>query len=738
MRLHLAAIMFGSALTLAVGILLIGELRQNLHEVVADDLPRLRITTELSTGAQQVMASAPRLAFAATEEVRLSTESEIEQVLSGLRTSLGDDHRRYFGRHRYPLLGTVVTALETNLESLSGFVEQRIRLERELSELQWHRPGPEAPDVDQSSESHRLTDLVLTMFVQRDFEGIEAQARALQAYLDAPGTTQATPAEDVSAAREAIDLALRRVRVLRGVDRALAANRAIAGILTQEITLAVESIEIHVASRQNTIDNISLTATWVFVACSILVLAVCGVAYLRVRTRVVDRLNRLHDAIAATAQGEFSGPAPSDGADEIADIGRAFNDAHAEIARREADRALLEDRQWMVANASPFPVLVTSQATSRIIFINDAALKLIGCESAADVVGRNAVEFYADPSVRQGMFADAFQGATFSGRQLELRLPQSGESVWVLVSCVPMVLNGEPSFYVALNDITEQKAREQELADLNANLERARLEAEQARIAAEKANRSKSEFLATMSHELRTPLNAILGFSEIIRDQALGPAGVDRYSEYAADIRDSGAHLLELINDILDISKIETGRFDIRPEPMDVSEIFDRALRLTSERFRSSGVRVTIEVKPDTPRVMVDRRAAKQILVSLLGNAAKFTPKDGRVTLHAEPKEDDRVLIAVEDTGCGIPSDQLERVLEPFVQVESTYGRSKGGTGLGLTLVQSMTRLHGGKVNLHSTVGVGTRVEVDLPAVPEQKGRPAHDRQSQDQAQSLA
>ena len=512
------------------------------------------------------MAIAPRLAFASNEEVRLATESEVSEVLANLRASLDGQHERYFGRHRYPLLSSIVTALGTNLESLCGFVEQRIQLDHELAEQRWSDILEETSEDEVDAASHHLADMVLSMFVQRDFAGIEARAQVLRDFLDDPGNRDALSQDEIRNAREAVDLALRRVRVLRGVDRALDANRAIASILTQEIDLAVTSIETHVAARQDAINRISVTATWVFVLCSTLVLAVCALAYLRVRTRLVDRLNRLHDAIAATAQGDAGGPAPSDGADEIADIGRAFNEAHAEIARREADRAQMEDRQWMVANVSPFPVLVTLQATSRIVFINDAALRLIGCTSAADVVGTNAVDFYADPSVRSELFADALQGATFTGRQLELRLPKSGETVWVLVSCVPMVVAGEPSFYVALNDITEQKHRERDLAELNTNLERARVEAEQARIAAEKANRSKSEFLSTMSHELRTPLNAILGFSEIIRDQSLGTADPGRYSEYAADIRDSGALLLELINDILDLSKIETGSFDIRPE----------------------------------------------------------------------------------------------------------------------------------------------------------------------------
>jgi two-component system, cell cycle sensor histidine kinase PleC len=242
----------------------------------------------------------------------------------------------------------------------------------------------------------------------------------------------------------------------------------------------------------------------------------------------------------------------------------------------------------------------------------------------------------------------------------------------------------------------------------------ARDDAQKQREAAVRASASKSHFLANMSHELRTPLNAILGFSEIIGAQSLGPAPAaqDRYRSYARDIHASGRHLLSLINDILDIAKIEAGKLKLDAEWLDGEALLADALKLVHDRAAAKNVALHMKAEPQI-RVFADQRALKQIALNLLSNAVKFT-ECGSVTASLL-RDADAALLIVEDTGVGIPSDQVDRIFEPFEQVDNRYARPAGGTGLGLTLVRALTELHGGACRIVSQEGKGTRVEVRLP-----------------------
>lgn len=230
---------------------------------------------------------------------------------------------------------------------------------------------------------------------------------------------------------------------------------------------------------------------------------------------------------------------------------------------------------------------------------------------------------------------------------------------------------------------------------------------------AEAANRSKSEFLANMSHELRTPLNAIIGFSEIMGSGLFGELGSPKYKEYASDIHASGTHLLELINDILDMSKIEAGRMTLETQELDVAEVADESLRLVSGRAELASVKIE-NLLPALPAVNADKRAVKQVLLNLLSNAVKFTPAGGSIYLKGATK-DGFVTIAVEDTGIGIPASALPKIGRPFEQVESQHSKSHKGTGLGLALSRSLVELHGGTLTIESTEGVGTTVSFTLP-----------------------
>ncbi len=252
-------------------------------------------------------------------------------------------------------------------------------------------------------------------------------------------------------------------------------------------------------------------------------------------------------------------------------------------------------------------------------------------------------------------------------------------------------------------DVTERKLREEAL-----------LVAKQQ---AEVANRAKTEFLANMSHELRTPLNAVIGFAEIMKEGRMGPIGNPRYLEYVSDIHESGRHLLHLINDVLDLSKIEAGTARLKEDDLDVEKTIDGCLRLVGTRAAAGQIEITREF-PGKPLSLLhaDPHALKQILVNLLSNAVKFTPAGGRIRISAQSSPDDGHIIQISDTGIGIEPENIPRALARFQQVEGQMDRTYEGSGLGLSLAKSLTELHGGALDLRSQVGVGTTVTIRFPA----------------------
>ncbi len=233
---------------------------------------------------------------------------------------------------------------------------------------------------------------------------------------------------------------------------------------------------------------------------------------------------------------------------------------------------------------------------------------------------------------------------------------------------------------------------------------------------AEAANRAKSEFLAVMSHELRTPLNAILGFSEMLAQQMMGPLGSPKYKEYAADIHDSGAHLLAIINDILDLAKAESGKLELFEKTFEFSGVVESTLKMCAQKAHENNIK--IEFTPDRSglEVYADERLIRQVALNLISNAVKFTPVGGRVTIDIRVSRETGATLVVKDTGIGIAAKDLDRVLRPFEQVESALSRRHGGTGLGLPYSKKVIEIHGGALKLASQVNSGTTVRVDLPA----------------------
>jgi signal transduction histidine kinase len=237
-----------------------------------------------------------------------------------------------------------------------------------------------------------------------------------------------------------------------------------------------------------------------------------------------------------------------------------------------------------------------------------------------------------------------------------------------------------------------------------------------ARRDAELGNRAKSEFLAAMSHELRTPLNAIIGFSEIMSNEMFGPLGAPNYREYAADIHASGTHLLDIINDILDVARVEAGKLTLRETEIDVRALIEKSVRLVRERAATAGLQLAVDIADDLPLLRADERLIKQSITNLLSNAIKFTPKGGAIVLTAGPDAGGGMTIAVRDSGIGIDAANLEKVFSPFYQVDSTLARTQEGLGLGLPLVKSFIEQHGGAVSIASKPGRGTTVRLHFPA----------------------
>jgi cell cycle sensor histidine kinase DivJ len=376
-----------------------------------------------------------------------------------------------------------------------------------------------------------------------------------------------------------------------------------------------------------------------------------------------------------------------------------------------------EDRYRLLAR-NMTDVISRHGRNGAVLFVSPAAESLFGT-SACDLHGHrlfDRVNVADRPAYLKALADAAAQGEARAAEFRVRRDAPAGEPqfVWVEMRCRPLDRSGadngaDREVVAVMRDVTERKTQEQALDD--------------ARSETEKANAAKNKFLATMSHELRTPLNAIIGFSEMLTQEDKMRIDAPRRQEYARLINDSGTHLLEVVNGILDMSKMETGDFAITSEPFAPAPVIQNCCDLLALKARDAGLDLTTRLCADLPEIVADKRAFKQILLNLLSNALKFTDRGGLVAIGAKV-EDTTLVVTVDDSGVGISKDDLPKLGRPFFQARGAYDRRHDGTGLGLSIVHGLVMLHGGQMDIASRLGEGTRVTIRLP-VDCESARPA-------------
>jgi cell cycle sensor histidine kinase DivJ len=383
------------------------------------------------------------------------------------------------------------------------------------------------------------------------------------------------------------------------------------------------------------------------------------------------------------------------------------------LARTSVSLLSVEEDRYRLLARNMSDVISRHRHNGAVQFISPAAETMLETK-VTELLGHGLFDrvHVADRPAYLTALSDAARGG--EARSVEFRLKRDAprgsgrqpEFIWVEMRCRPLEIASqtaaasEPEVVAVMRDVTERKIQEQAL-DL-------------ARAAAEQADAAKTRFLATMSHELRTPLNAIIGFSEMIVQEDALMLDAARRKEYAQLINDSGQHLLSVVNGILDMSKMESGNFEISPEPFAPCAALINCCNLLALKARDNGIDLAIRVPDDLPVMTGDPRAFKQVILNLVSNAIKFTERGGVVTVAAGV-EGPRLLLRVTDTGVGVSADDLKRLGDPFFQAGSTYQRRHEGTGLGLSIVKSLVGLHGGDFTVQSKIDEGTTVIVALP-----------------------
>jgi two-component system cell cycle sensor histidine kinase PleC len=414
------------------------------------------------------------------------------------------------------------------------------------------------------------------------------------------------------------------------------------------------------------------------------------------------------------ARGQARGDRGDEGFTSVLGVALDTTEARRAKAQAQAAESRLRDGIESVSDA-----FVLFDRRGRLILSNQAFQDAFGFEDA--VVRRGALKQDLDRIAGLAIKSDQpATGGRAGAREVELYDGRWLQLVERFTSDGGSVVSAADITAIKHKEAERQRATERleaTIAELGDREDKLRLLANKYEVAmtrAEAANQAKSEFLANMSHELRTPLNAINGFSEIMAGELFGPLGDAKYKGYAADILKSGQHLLSLINDILDMAKIEAGKLTLHYETVSLKEVVEDAARLMRGRIEESGLNLVVDA-PALPDIEADYRGLKQVVLNLISNAVKFTPEGGDIVVALSRQDDHRLRVAVTDTGIGIAAEDLERLARPFEQVEGQHSKTTQGTGLGLALTKSLIELHGGVLTMVSEPGRGTTVSFDVP-----------------------
>jgi PAS domain S-box-containing protein len=368
--------------------------------------------------------------------------------------------------------------------------------------------------------------------------------------------------------------------------------------------------------------------------------------------------------------------------------------------QRERDDAI--SLLTSVFDVSEVGIIVTDH-NQRIIRVNDSFIRIYGWKRE-ELVGRLFFEIVAPEEREQARrnHEEFIKSGIRSSGEVKIMRRDKNVANALYTTAALELSHGRRFQVTTIMDITLRKQMEMTL----------RYSKEQADI----ANQAKSQFLANMSHELRTPLNAIIGFSEMMMKETFGPLGNGRYKEYLGDIHVSAKHLLEIINEVLDMSKIEAGRVELDEEYFNVGQLISAVTRMMASRAFSSGLTIREEVQDMLPPLHADSRLIRQVLINLVGNAVKFSHTNGIITVRAQVLANGNMELMVKDDGIGIPKERIAEALEPFGQITSSEQKQHQGTGLGLPLAKAMVELHGGRLRVESDAGKGTSVFFELPA----------------------
>lgn len=516
--------------------------------------------------------------------------------------------------------------------------------------------------------------------------------------------------------RDAVDVFYNLLAKQGDIYDGLADAKATTLSVTRELS---EQTEQRIEQSRKEIDEIFTFTGIIAVALSMLVIiGISLVMIMMIRRHFQRPLMQMTKGIEGFADGNFSGRIRLGRADEWSSLERAFNamaenaevllkDLSLEITTRERVEAdLREQRRFLesILENIPSTIFVKDAKNLKYIRLNKAGEDLLGVPRD-HIIGQTDSDLFDadDAEVFVAEDRKVLEETGYLDVPEELRTTISRGKIYHHTRKVRITDDaGKPVYLLGISDDISEKIESDET--LRAALD-----------SAERANRAKSEFLASMSHELRTPLNAIIGFAQVMIVEVFGKHASPKYLEYASDIERSSSHLLGIINDILDLSKIEAGQFELTPEDIELAESINECVKLVTVGDDSNAERFCVDIPDGLSSIHTDPQAFRQIMINILSNADKYTPGGGLICVSVQPSDEGATVIEVSDTGTGIAKKDLERVMEPFGQARGNVNLTHKGTGLGLSISSKLMNLQGGTLKIESEVGVGTRVILTFP-----------------------